>query len=176
MTVCVAVYQRSRGRDLAAFTDDREARAWRTEIAKNWWAHQFPTDEPPNEETIGEEYFKRMAESSTPEYFEFVVVDLEPRTSQAPLATADLAPLSVPTVHLNGTSRESLLEQMTDASHALSAALQALQSASPHGRDYYPQGKEAIRKASREHASRYERVRSVQREIDQIAEALPAGR
>lgn len=42
-----------------------------------------------------------------------------------------------PTVHLNGTSGEALLEQITDASNAISTAIDGLANASPNARDYY---------------------------------------
>lgn len=47
---------------------------------------------------------------------------------------------TVPTVHLNGTSAESLLEAYDKAGRALALAQAALEECSPHARDYYPQG------------------------------------
>ncbi len=43
-----------------------------------------------------------------------------------------------PIVHLNGTSKNELLQQYLDAGHALQAALAAMHGAYPNGRDYYP--------------------------------------
>jgi hypothetical protein len=43
-----------------------------------------------------------------------------------------------PIVHLNGTSKDSLLQQYLDAGHALETALEAMHGAYPNGRDYYP--------------------------------------
>lgn len=45
----------------------------------------------------------------------------------------------LPTVHLNGTSREELVHQRTEARNAVRAARSALSLAAPHPRDYpYP--------------------------------------
>ncbi len=80
--------------------------------------------------------------------------------------------MTIPTIHLNGTSRANLLEQQLDAAHALRAALEKLSEACPNGRDYYPQGPEAMSAAVREHESRMERVRSVLREVSDLADAI----
>lgn len=45
-----------------------------------------------------------------------------------------------PTVHINGTSKEALLEQAVAVCDAARALLQALVEASPNGRDFYVQG------------------------------------
>ena len=42
-----------------------------------------------------------------------------------------------PRVHLNGTSRKELLEQLETAYRALNTAYACVQSAFPHARDYY---------------------------------------
>ncbi len=59
-----------------------------------------------------------------------------------------------PTIHLNGTSRQALLQQARAATKALDEAIDALRVMSPNGRDFYPQGDDAIRDAIREHAAR----------------------
>ena len=83
----------------------------------------------------------------------------------------------VPTVHLNGTSRESLLDDLMKASSALEEAYQALKRTAPNGRDYYPQGPDAVYLAEGEHRSRLERLDSVKGEVDQLAVAVDrAGR
>jgi len=81
--------------------------------------------------------------------------------------------LAIPTIHLNGTAREALEAQLEDANQALAAALEALQAAAPNGRDYYPQGPEAIALAAEQHAGRVRAVSAVRDEIQQIFEALP---
>lgn len=47
------------------------------------------------------------------------------------------AGLIVPLIHMNGTSKRMLLQQLEDAYDALQLAYDALRQASPNGRDYY---------------------------------------
>lgn len=63
-----------------------------------------------------------------------------------------------PSVHLNGTSVEALLEQNRKVSRALRTTLEAMSEAAPHGRDYYPQGSEALGKAMAEHKARVDQI------------------
>ena len=78
--------------------------------------------------------------------------------------------MTLPTVHLNGTSRDVLVEQRTEVGQALNAALDALVGASPHGRDYYPQGDNALAKAQKEWQERATMLRNMRDDI--MAEAL----
>ncbi|HEU5463457.1 MAG TPA: hypothetical protein VFV82_04960 [Candidatus Binatia bacterium] len=75
-----------------------------------------------------------------------------------------------PTIHMNGTSREELLDQLCKAGAALRDAMGALAEASPNGRDYYVQGDGAIRQALAEHAARREKLAEVLKEIEELAE------
>lgn len=85
--------------------------------------------------------------------------------------------LMTPTVHLNGTSRAALFEQQAEAAGALRRAIQVLQDAAPHGRDYYPQGPDAYKRARSEHEARIATLRSVLAEVETLAEAIQeAGR
>lgn len=59
-----------------------------------------------------------------------------------------------PTVHLNGTSKKELLQGLLDAIHALHVAEEAVGKSYPNGRDYYPQGPDAILKAVAEYDAR----------------------
>lgn len=68
---------------------------------------------------------------------------------------------TLPTVHLNGTSVESLLEQNEQVQRALRATLEAMSLAAPHGRDYYPQGNEALGKALEEHKARVDLIQGL---------------
>jgi hypothetical protein len=45
-----------------------------------------------------------------------------------------------PTIHLNGTSADSLLRDDEAAHDAVTQAISALAQVAPHGRDYYVQG------------------------------------
>jgi hypothetical protein len=71
----------------------------------------------------------------------------------------------IPTIHLNGTSREELIRQLRVASEALLEARRALERTAPHGRDYYPQGKGAIQQAQTEHYERLRRIDDVYEEL-----------
>jgi hypothetical protein len=78
----------------------------------------------------------------------------------------------VPTIHNNGTSREELLKQhiaVLDACHALTIALA---NASPHGRDYYPQGDDAYRTARDAHNADRKAVADIRARWQAIAEAF----
>ena len=77
-----------------------------------------------------------------------------------------------PTIHSNGTSRDALLADYRNALNALREARAKLQDAAPNGRDYYPQGNEAIVAASREHRARMAKLEEVTREITEIGEAV----
>lgn len=85
--------------------------------------------------------------------------------------------LIVPTVHLNGTSRDDLLEQNVNAMHAVAAAMRALEAAAPNGRDYYPQAPNAITAAKEQHGDRLRSLADVHKELETIATAIAdAGR
>lgn len=80
--------------------------------------------------------------------------------------------MQIPTIHINGTSRERLLEGLVAAIDALLKAQQAVAETAPNARDYYPQGPDAIRAAEREHYSRLTRIINVRQELEEIAEAI----
>jgi hypothetical protein len=46
--------------------------------------------------------------------------------------------LILPVVHLNGTSKQELLELREGAYQALTRAVEALRNMAPNGRDFYP--------------------------------------
>lgn len=76
--------------------------------------------------------------------------------------------LLVPTVHLNGSSGEHLLEAVRAAFTAVDGAVAKLQDAAPNGRDYYPQGPTAINKAYEQHRDRLSRLLTVAAELVEI--------
>lgn len=80
--------------------------------------------------------------------------------------------LMVPTIHMNGTSKESLIEDICAATLALSKAHNAVCQTCPNGRDYYVQPKENFKLARIQHVSRLERLESVRLELEQIAEEI----
>lgn len=81
--------------------------------------------------------------------------------------------LTIPTIHLNGSSREHLTAALEKAGTALHAAVAALNETAPHGRDYYPQADPmALSKATKEHVRRLARVQDVLEEIQSIHEEI----
>jgi hypothetical protein len=55
-----------------------------------------------------------------------------------------------PTIHSNGTSAKVLEENNMKVYEALNAVLDVIREAAPNGRDYYPQGPNAINTAMEE--------------------------
>lgn len=82
----------------------------------------------------------------------------------------------MPSVHFNGTSREQLLETYERTLTAVQKAHEALVSAYPNGRDYYPQGSIVIYTAVDEHLHRVELLKSVKSELEQIIQHLTESR
>jgi hypothetical protein len=75
-----------------------------------------------------------------------------------------------PTIHLNGTSAESLLDLYVEAGQRLNAALVALCEAYPNQRDYYVQAPSAFADAKREHDQRVTCLRGVLPDLQALAE------
>lgn len=80
--------------------------------------------------------------------------------------------MQLPVIHMNGTSRDSLVEDLCKVSHVLNDAYEAMKQACPNGRDYYPLGPGAIRQAESEHLDRLRRVDAVKSEIDAMTLAI----
>ena len=82
----------------------------------------------------------------------------------------------LPTIHLNGTSVRSLLDDNSRAHTALTEAIQYLAQTAPNGRDYYPQGDidgtPALYIAQDQHSERMAKLLQVKRELEQIADYL----
>lgn len=90
--------------------------------------------------------------------------DTMPRPARPPLDT-----VMAPTVHVNGPTREILLEQSLKAASAVRKAIEALGQAAPNGCDYYPQGAAAIRAATEQHVWS---LQSVYDELERITELI----
>jgi hypothetical protein len=80
--------------------------------------------------------------------------------------------LMTPSVHLNGSSKEHLVEDLCAAGDAVRLAIEKLEWAAPNGRDYYPQGPGAFPQALREHVARVAHLRGVLAELEEIAQAI----
>lgn len=77
-----------------------------------------------------------------------------------------------PVIHLNGTSREALMEQYIDARDAVEQAIVVLCRAAPNPRDYPVAG--TFGEATTEHAARVNALCVVSQELYKIIEALDA--
>jgi hypothetical protein len=81
--------------------------------------------------------------------------------------------LARPSVHLNGTSRDALVDGFCTAGAAVRKAIEALsEHAAPNGRDYYTQGNGAMKLAQLQHAARLAKLGEVLAELQLIAEAI----
>ena len=78
----------------------------------------------------------------------------------------------VPTIHLNGDSRETLLDQCRKALVAIRDAITACREMHPNGRNYYPQGPDAIGKAMSEHEERLSKIFDVRDDLERMMEAI----
>jgi hypothetical protein len=77
-----------------------------------------------------------------------------------------------PTIHLNGTGRATLSREYGEVVEKLRAALTALDELTVNGRDYYPQGPDAVQQAIEEHRARYRQVQAVYDDMWAIYERL----
>jgi hypothetical protein len=63
-----------------------------------------------------------------------------------------------PSIHLNGTHPKDMLRD----------AINDLSNTRPHGRDYYPQGENALYLAQEEHKIRMEKLQDVLAEVNEL--------
>jgi len=73
-----------------------------------------------------------------------------------------------PTIHLNGSGAKRLHENYERVYVACFDLLGALAIAAPNGRDYYPQGNDAFKKAREEHHTRLRIVTDLRKEIEEM--------
>lgn len=66
--------------------------------------------------------------------------------------------LTLPSIHLNGTSRKMLREDYTKAYHALIEFRDAFQAIEFNARDYYVQGPDAFNQARTERDAQFQRI------------------
>jgi predicted HAD superfamily phosphohydrolase len=74
--------------------------------------------------------------------------------------------LIVPILHLNGTSKQELVQLRCQAYRALDKAIEALKNMAPHGRDYYPVPG-LLTKAQEQHLRRLKALADVQAELEE---------
>lgn len=77
--------------------------------------------------------------------------------------------LTLPSIHMNGTSGQELLNQCLDVMRALEAAKKAIQNAVPNARDYYVQGPMAYHAARNEHIARLTAIQGITDQYNTIA-------
>ncbi len=80
--------------------------------------------------------------------------------------------MRIPTIHLNGTGKERLLNAYETALASLEQAYNDLKQAAPNGRDYYVQGNTALDEATIEHMRRLRSVDEAMRDIGEIVEGI----
>ena len=77
----------------------------------------------------------------------------------------------LPFIHLNGTSRQVLLDERSLALEALRGAVEALEGMRPNGRDYYLEDGRML-KAEHQHLRRHDVLRLLIHEIEQEQRAI----
>jgi hypothetical protein len=77
--------------------------------------------------------------------------------------------LTLPTIHLNGSNGQALADAYSAAYAALDAVIPLLCETAPNGRDYYPQGPDALTTAEDEHRKRIGAIRGVMAELKALA-------
>ena len=76
---------------------------------------------------------------------------------------------TIPTLHLNGTSKTDLRDGYAAAYNAIEKAIDALAKAELNGRDFYPQGPDAYYQARKERDEAFEKLRAAH---DYVGEVL----
>lgn len=81
---------------------------------------------------------------------------------------------SIPAIHLNGSSAGRLLDDNNCAQNAIMRAIDAMNSVSPHGRDFYTKGDGALAIAIEEHDGRVRALQGVLKELVAIEDGIRA--
>lgn len=81
--------------------------------------------------------------------------------------------MTTPTIHLNGTSRDALIESRSRVYDALRNTLDAMKEMAPNGRDYYVDpDPDAFESARRLHERRGQVVLDLMAEIESEMDAI----
>lgn len=72
----------------------------------------------------------------------------------------------LPTVHLNGTGRDTLIQEYREAYRKLIAFRDAFAATTCNGRDFYPQGPDAYTQARRQRDRELERIHDLMEYIE----------
>lgn len=81
-------------------------------------------------------------------------------------------PIKIPSVHMNGDTRKTLVAQHRAVYNKARDLLDALTEASPNGRNYYVQGDDAIKQAVAEARARYAAVHAIKADAETILLAI----
>lgn len=76
--------------------------------------------------------------------------------------------IMVPSVHMNGDTREELVRINRAAYLAATKLIDALYESAPNGRNYYVQGDDAMSKAMAQHRARVARAEGIKAELAEI--------
>lgn len=100
--------------------------------------------------------------------------DWNPSTGRFSSGTNDQVvakqPLVVPVIHMGGTRRDNLVEQLQDNCYAIEQARRVMASNAPHGRDYPKPG--TLELALEQHAKRLLALEDVYHEYQAILEGV----
>jgi hypothetical protein len=105
---------------------------------------------------------------------EVMIYQLLNLKKEEPEVPTHIADLTIPIVHLNGTSEDELIEQRKKVYQALRVVLEALCKMSPHGRDYYPEPG-LLDRAKVQHLRRVETINRLMAEMVAETAAIADG-
>lgn len=80
--------------------------------------------------------------------------------------------MTFPTVHMNGTGKQSLLGDLEHAHLKVREAITALANAAPNARDYYVQSMDSYYAARTEHCDRVQKLVDVRKDLEALAENI----
>lgn len=84
-----------------------------------------------------------------------------------------MSTVPMPTIHLNGTGRQRLLEGYTSAWQSLQASIETLAKVECHARDYYVHpDPQAFDKARAQRDQQFDDLRRIQQELYSVIEHL----
>ena len=83
--------------------------------------------------------------------------------------------MQLPLIHLNGTSKQELLDGACECGRLLREALQTMARHNPNARDFYPLGPGFYERARAEHEERCRLVESVAQSFMDLAEGIAEG-
>ena len=75
---------------------------------------------------------------------------------------------TIPTLHLNGTSKTDLRDGYAAAYDAINNAIDALAKAELNGRDFYPQGPDAYYQARKERDEAFDKLYAARLYVEEV--------